>query len=395
MHVEMRRFLTSVALLELAPVLLCAQQLALPVQFVGAGTSLLAPVAFIPGADAVSGLQFDVQYDGSAMTLGATAGDGVRSSQKGIYYNNVAPNTRRFVVVGPNQNPIPGGTLLNLFIDLNQNAPSGLYALTFSNILSTDPSGQPASATGTDGSVTVGGTTGARLQPTAILSDASLAAGPVAPGEIVALIGYGIGPAVARQPAFSPSSLSLGRTRVLFDGKPVPLLYAEPNQIIAIIPFGVSGQDVTQMSIMRAGQLIVGLPLPLAPSAPAIFTVGKSGVGQGAILNQDSTVNSPSNPAKRGSVVVLFATGAGQTDPPGVDGQVAGAILPHPSLSVSVQIGNLNAAVLYAGAAPGLVAGVLQVNCTIPGDVQPGDSIPVTLTVGAATSPAGVTLAVQ
>ena len=227
-------------------------------------------------------------------------------------------------MVGPNQNPIPGGALLNLFIDLNQNAPSGLYALTFSSIWSTDPSGQPASATGTDGSVTVGGTTGSRLEPAGVLSGGSLTSGPVAPGEIVTLIGAGIGPAVAVQPASSPSSLSLGGTSVLFDGNPAPLLYAGPNQINAIIPYGVSGQDVTQMLVMSAGQLIAGFPLPVTLSAPAIFTVDASGVGPGAILNQDSTVNSPSNPANRGSAVALFATGAGQTNPPGVDGQVAG-----------------------------------------------------------------------
>ncbi len=395
MHAEMRRFLTSLAFLGLAPLILCAQQLSLPVQFAGPGSSLLAPVAFTAGSGAVSGLQFDVQYDSSAMTLVATPGDGVRSSQKEIYYNDLAPNTRRFIVVGPNQNPIPGGALLNLFIDLNQNAPSGPYVLTFSNIWSTAPSGQPASATGTNGSVTVGGTTGSRLEPAGVMSGGSLTSGPVAPGEIVTLIGAGIGPAVAAQPASSPTSVLLGGTSVLFDGTPSPLLYAGPNQINAIIPYGVSGQDVTQMLVMSAGQVIAGFPLPVAPSAPAIFTVDASGVGPGAILNQDSTVNSPSNPANRGSAVSLFATGAGQTDPPGVDGQVTGAVLSHPSLPVSVQIGDLNAAVLYAGAAPGLVAGVLQVNCTIPGDVQPGDSIPVTLTVGTATSPAGVTLAIR
>ena len=324
MRVEMRKVLTFIALLELAPIILSAQQLSLPVQFAGAGSSLLAPVAFTPGADAVSGLQFDVQYDNSAMTLVATAGDGVRSSQKEVYYNDLAPNTRRFIVVGPNQNPIPGGALLNLFIDLNQNAPSGLYALTFSNIWSTAPSGQPASATGTNGSVTVGGTTGSRLEPAGVMSGGSLTSGPVAPGEIVTLIGAGIGPAVAAQPASSPTSVLLGGTSVLFDGNPAPLLYAGPNQINAIIPYGVSGQDVTQMLVMGSGQLIVGFPLPVAPSAPGIFTVDASGVGPGAILNQDSTVNSPSNPANRGSAVALFATGAGQTDPPGVDGQVAG-----------------------------------------------------------------------
>jgi uncharacterized protein (TIGR03437 family) len=77
-----------------------------------------------------------------------------------------------------------------------------------------------------------------------------------------------------------------------------------------------------------------------------------SGVGQGAILDQNSTVNSPSNPAEKGSIVIVFASGAGQTDPGGADGQIAGDTLPTPLLPVSVQIGGLEAKVLYAGAAP-------------------------------------------
>jgi len=92
---------------------------------------------------------------------------------------------------------------------------------------------------------------------------------------------------------------------------------------------------------------------------------------------------------------MLFATGEGRTDPPGVDGKPAADPLPKPLLPISVTIGGLSAQVLYAGGAPRLIAGVLQVNARIPESVATGAAVPVSLTVGQATSQAGVTLAVR
>jgi uncharacterized protein (TIGR03437 family) len=169
----------------------------------------------------------------------------------------------------------------------------------------------------------VGGTTGSRLQLAGVLSAGSLASGSVAPGEIITLIGSGIGPAAAAQPASSARSLSLGGTSVLLDGKPAPLLSAAPNQINALLPYGVSGQDVTQMLVMSVGQVIAGFPLSVAPSVRAIFTVDASGVGPGAILTRDSTINSPSNPAKRGRWWCSSTTGTGQSDSPALPGTLA------------------------------------------------------------------------
>jgi uncharacterized protein (TIGR03437 family) len=130
-------------------------------------------------------------------------------------------------------------------------------------------------------------------------------------------------------------------------------------------------------------------------SSPAIFTLDSSGTGQGAILNEDSTLNSPSNPAQRGSIVVIYATGAGQTNPFGLDGQVGGVSPPLPILTVTVNIGGSNCKILYAAGAPGLIAGALQVNCQIAENITPGDGVPVILMVGNRTSPPGVTLAIQ
>jgi uncharacterized protein (TIGR03437 family) len=83
------------------------------------------------------------------------------------------------------------------------------------------------------------------------------------------------------------------------------------------------------------------------------------------------------------------------TDPPGVDGRPAVDVLPKPVATVTVDIGGQPAKVSYAGAAPGMMPGVLQVNAEIPASVQPGNSVPVHVTVGGVASQDGVTLAVN
>ena len=133
--------------------------------------------------------------------------------------------------------------------------------------------------------------------------------------------------------------------------------------------------------------------VPVVSSVPGIFSADSSGKGQGAILNQDQSRNSSSRPAAPGSVIVLFATGEGQTQPIGSDGFVTGTTLPKPMLPVSVTVGGVKAQVIYAGEAPTLVSGVLQVNAIVPPTLSTGNQ-PVVLTVGSAQSLNGITVAV-
>ena len=137
--------------------------------------------------------------------------------------------------------------------------------------------------------------------------------------------------------------------------------------------------------------------LPVAAAMPSIFAANSAGTGQGAILNnEDLSKNSAANPADRGSVVVIFATGAGVTKPASVDGVLASSSNP-PLIAetVTATVGGLNAEVVYQGAAPGLVAGVSQINVKIPADVTPGPAVPVTITVGKVKSVNTVTVAVK
>jgi uncharacterized protein (TIGR03437 family) len=115
-------------------------------------------------------------------------------------------------------------------------------------------------------------------------------------------------------------------------------------------------------------------------------------------VNQDLSVNGASSPAARGSWISIYATGEGITTPPGVDGRVSsykGTPLPKPLAACSATIGGQTANVNYCGEAPYFTAGVLQVNAQIPDSINPGNSVPVTITVGGVTSQANVTIAVQ
>ena len=132
----------------------------------------------------------------------------------------------------------------------------------------------------------------------------------------------------------------------------------------------------------------------MASAVPAIFAADSSGKNQGAILNQDTSYNSTANPASRNSVIVLFTTGEGQTSPPGVDGLLAADVLPKPNQQVTAQIGGIPAEVIYAGAAPGLTAGVMQVNLRVP-ENAPSGNVPVVVSVGVTTSQQDITVAIN
>jgi trimeric autotransporter adhesin len=372
-----------------------SSQIALSNQSASPGATVLCPVAFASQSNSVSGVQFDVQYNNSAMSLAATLSDAASNSGKKLFAVDLAPNKKRFLIVGLNQTSIPDGTLMNLSVNISPTAPSGVYALTLSNLSGTDPSGNATAVFGSNGSITVNSVLTVTLQPSGIVNAGSFLPGPVAPGELVTLIGSGIGPVSAQHPTGSASNTILGGTSVLFDGTAAPLIYAAHDQINAIVPYGVSGQTATQVTVTAQGHMIAGAALAVAATAPGIFTLDSSGIGPGAILNQDSSVNSASNPATKGSVVVIYATGGGQMNPPGVDGRVTGTLLPVPLQPVSVRIGGLNSTVAYAGGAPGLLSGVLQVNAVVPAAVQSGPSVPILLTIGAATSQAGVTVAIR
>jgi uncharacterized protein (TIGR03437 family) len=237
--------------------------------------------------------------------------------------------------------------------------------------------------------------------PFRVASAATGDEGAVAPGEIVALYSNGatIGPAGATGLTVENGAVttSAGGAQVFFDGQPAPITYAGPLQINCVVPYGISG-DVTHVEIRLNGQVLfpsADVAVPVAASAPGIFTLDGTGRAGGAVLNQDNTLNTPDNPAARDSVIVLWATGDGAADPRVADGTVNTSVFPKPVLPVSVRVGGVPAKAEYAGAAPSLVAGAMQINVRVPLDVVSGPRVPVVVVVGDAASPAGVSIAVR
>jgi uncharacterized protein (TIGR03437 family) len=105
-------------------------------------------------------------------------------------------------------------------------------------------------------------------------------------------------------------------------------------------------------------------------------------------------LNSPVDPAARGSVVTLYATGEGLTEPVSQDGKLATAPYPKPVLPVTLNVGGYPADILFAGEAPGF-AGLMQINARLPGGPAPTGNVPLVLRVGTSSSQAGVTITVR
>lgn len=230
----------------------------------------------------------------------------------------------------------------------------------------------------------------------AVVDAASEGVAPVSPGKIVAIYGDGLGPSqlVVNQPANGVFSTSVGGTAVTFNNIAAPLLYTSATQVGAIVPYGVTG-STAQVAVAYQGQVFQPFAVPVAATAPGIFTTNQTGAGQAAAINDlDGTLNGAANPVEVGGYISLFLTGEGQTIPPGVDGKVGGAVATHPNAAVSVTVGGVPAVVQYAGGVAGIVAGLMQVNVQIPAGVQAGGYVPVVVQVGNAVSGPGIWIAV-
>jgi uncharacterized protein (TIGR03437 family) len=213
---------------------------------------------------------------------------------------------------------------------------------------------------------------------------------------MVTIFGTGLGSSTPQYLALDASGLvasSLSGLRVLFDGIPAALISTAGSQCTAIVPYFAVNLTTVNVQVEYQGNRSASFAVPVVTSAPGLFTANQQGSGQASIVNQDGTINGLSSPAPRGSVVALFLTGEGQTNPPGFDGKVATSILPKPLLPVSVTIGGVNAIVQYAGAAPDLVAGVMQINVTVPTSISPSLSTPLIVRIGSASTAGAVTLA--
>lgn len=215
---------------------------------------------------------------------------------------------------------------------------------------------------------------------------------PVAPGSIALAFGDFLlsSPLGATQSPL-PTDIS-GASLQFGDGTRAPLFFVSGGQMNFQVPWELSGQSVT-LAVTVDGQTGAAQTIPLAPLAPAIFTVDGQGSGPGAILDASYQLVNSSNPATAGSTILIFCTGLGQVtnQPP------TGSPAPLSPLSWSgtptVTIGGVPANVSFSGLAPGYV-GLYQVNAQVPAGLAANDAVPVVLQMGGTTSNAAA-IAVQ
>jgi len=224
-----------------------------------------------------------------------------------------------------------------------------------------------------------------------VTHSATFKTGPVAGGEIVALFGLAIGPATPLTTQLDASgniATVLGPTSVLFNGVAAPLYYVGANQINAEVPVEVAGNVSALVQVQNGSKTIASTIVDIAQYVPGLFAVGAFA----AALNQNLSINGTSNPSPTGSVIVLYGTGFGSTQPLDRTGVPAEPPLGIPIGYVSVSINGESAPVLFVGDAPGY-SGLTQINALLPGDVT--GQAQVVVNEGATSSPAGIFVWVQ
>jgi uncharacterized protein (TIGR03437 family) len=229
------------------------------------------------------------------------------------------------------------------------------------------------------------------LRPDFIANSAGGAPRPLAPGELLTLYTEQLGPAAGAAAKLGSDGrlpVNLEGTEVLFDGVPAPLLFAGAFQINVQVPYEVRVGAKTAIQAFYRGIPSNRIEVDVAESAPEIFQ--DFATRYALALNEDGSSNGPSRPSRPGGILVLYASGGGQTSPGGLTGRPAPSPHPRLTLPVGVTVDGREAEILFAGEVPGNV-GLVQVNArmsaTVTGGLRP---VPVLLRVGAQTSQAPV-----
>lgn len=221
----------------------------------------------------------------------------------------------------------------------------------------------------------------------------------LAPGQFITIYGSNLRTGAADAPSAAPYPPSLDGVQVTLGGRVLPLAYSGAGQINAIVPYDVPPNTRQQLIVQTATAYSQPETVTIAATQPGVFTQDQSGRGPGAILVQKAgssvaSLVTASNPATAGDALLIFCTGLGTVSP----AVAAGAATPASPLSktdnpVTVTVGGQNAAVLFAGLAPGFV-GLYQVNVTVPKGITPAAGVPLVMTVAGADS-VPVTVAIK
>ncbi len=292
-----------------------------------------------------------------------------------------------------------GTTPKDLNVSIN---PQGLAVGAYNGSISITT---PGSTSPVVANVTLNVAAASAPQPGTITNAASSQAGTIAPGELITIKGVALGPVSPTNGglftlnAAGGVDAKLQGVRVLFDNIPGTPIFVSATQINVTAPWEIAGRIITNVTVEYNGVTSTPLGLRVDNTSPAIFTLNTTGSGQGAVVNQDGSVNGALSatlkPATQNSVISVYITGAGQTSPVGTTGSVSPSNqLLRITAPVTATIGGQNANVEFIGAAPGLITGVFQVNLRTPAGIV-GNTLPLSISINGVATPVGPTIAVQ
>ncbi len=213
---------------------------------------------------------------------------------------------------------------------------------------------------------------GVFIDPQRVLNGASFALGyPVSPGGFVTLFGTGLSTQTATA-ATLPFPLSLGGVTATVNGKSAPIYFVSPTQISLVVPYSTTGSTATVV-VTANNVKSNSVEVPLAATAPGIFSLPRNGLGDAAILHADYSVVNADSPAKANEVVQVFLSGLGAVQPAVNDGAAAPGAEPlaRTTTPLAVTIDGLPCTISYSGLAPGL-ASLYQLNIRVPSTIGPG-----------------------
>jgi uncharacterized protein (TIGR03437 family) len=350
--------------------------LSIPAAEIAPGGTLSMPLVLAPNNGAVTGVQFDLQYDPNVLALSFVPGDASRAAAKTIYSSESISGARRFLIVGLNANPIEGTDLVRLFVTVLPDAAAGTYEIGIAEPACVDFEGGALAAGARPTPISVqGAPADTGLASDGVLNAASLLPGPVSPGELVSILGNGL---IA--PDDSPSTVYFGDLQA-------QVLYQSPSQLNVLVPEGVT-ETQTIMRVHAGNTLRGQMDLSVAEMAPAIFTQDSSGIGSAVALNEDGSLNGPLNPAAKGSVLTVFVTGVRFNESQPLNGAPAGEPVGD------VVVAGMRVPVLSitrSGDIPGVFAAQFQ----IPPEATSSGSSALVLRAGQFATQAGVAIAIQ
>ncbi len=203
-----------------------------------------------------------------------------------------------------------------------------------------------------------------------------------APGSLMRLFGDNMMRVSANVESLPPGAnlpTTVNGTTVTMGGIAAPILASSDTEIVAQVPVEMTGNSVG-VTIATPGGTSAPFTMPLAANAPNIFF---DSVGGFVLKNNDFSLVRPANAVRAGDILLVYATGLGQTTPP----QPTGRITPNPSFNTAaarVTIGGVDAPVIYSIASPGFV-GLTQTAIRVPAGLPAGNR-PLVLSVGTAAS---------